>query len=389
MNKEFYISLISKKLSNELNTAELKDLNAWISRDSDNSALLDQFKSTWELSAGYKQTTAFDPESAFASFAEKYQIPTSDNPLSYIPNSDAGKKVSNIPARIISGALLIALLLTSIYLIRTSGIIGDKASSNPMLSPNATANLNMDPLSIGLSDNSTVTLSPNSYYLTPENKDVKFTSLNLDGEGPKGSDSNSDSSVSFADIDTDATQDAFFIENFIGQGYFDIHASNGDKAMKIGIQDGTYVIAEDASFNLQNYEDDNFNVIDVQTGDLTFISGAQVVRVDEGKRLIYNEKSKEYKIVGLPKINPFQWHKGVLVFDNTPLVEAFVMIERFYGVDIDITDDSKLDSTSFTATHYKSSSLNACLELIQEIKPMDIQRVGQRDIEVSNVGVVK
>ena len=43
VNKDLYISLITKKLSSELNTAELKDLNSWLNNSKDNAIVLPGF----------------------------------------------------------------------------------------------------------------------------------------------------------------------------------------------------------------------------------------------------------------------------------------------------------------------------------------------------------
>ena len=75
MNKDYYISTIAKKLSNELNAAELKDLSVWLSAEKSNAASLDSFKKTWDLTQDYKANEAFDVDSAFETFSAKYDIP--------------------------------------------------------------------------------------------------------------------------------------------------------------------------------------------------------------------------------------------------------------------------------------------------------------------------
>jgi len=157
------------------------------------------------------------------------------------------------------------------------------------------------------------------------------------------------------------------------------------KAAKIEIEDNRYIETENATFNLQNYEEDDFSVIDVQTGSVKFVAGENILNVTEGQRLIYNEKSGTYKTVKLPELNPFQWHKGVLVFDNTPLDVAFTNIERFFGVNINVADNSSFDNKNFTATLYKASNLNDCLELLSESVDMKIERLNERDIQITEI----
>ncbi len=151
------------------------------------------------------------------------------------------------------------------------------------------------------------------------------------------------------------------------------------------IENGRYIETENSTFNLQNYNEDEFTVIDVQTGSLTFITDDNILTVKEGQRLVYNEKTGTYQTVKLPNINPFQWHKGTIVFDNTELEGVFAQIERFFGVNIEVTDGSSLENHNFTATFYKSSNLNDCLELLSGSIEMDIERVSERDIHISNI----
>ncbi len=356
MNKEFYISLISKKLSNELNSAELKDLSHWLAKDSDNSVLLDQFKSAWDTTARYKENVSFNADTAFAAFADKYEIPQSDSTVDRVGHKSSVSK--NTSRWIFLGLLLTFILFISAYFLGLN-----KSTTSHDRPANLVLNSTMDSETFGISDNSSVTLSPNSNFVP---KDVN-TSL---------TDNKSDNSL----ISYNKS-----VNNFTGQGFFDLN--NPDQsAVEIGLDNDNYIVSEDALFNVQNFEDDNFSIVDVQTGQVTFVAGDETITVNEGERLIYNEKTEKYNLVDLPKVSPFKWVKGILEFDNTPLAEAFVMIERFYGVDIDIVDHSSTDSINFTATHYKSSSLDACMELVQGIAPMDVVRTSQRKIEISNIG---
>jgi hypothetical protein len=241
---------------------------------------------------------------------------------------------------------------------------------------NNVVNAEMHAQTFALNDAINVTVAPNSNFdkgvYTIKRKDSP-SSVNLSHNNLSQDNAGGDSSSEYS------------VENFYGQGYFDVNVPDGMSSAKIEIEDDRYIETENSTFNLQNYQEDDFSVIDVQTGSIKFVAGENVLNIKEGQRLIYNEKTGNYKTVELPELNPFQWHKGVLVFDNTPLDQAFNMIERFYGVNINVKDDSSLDNHNFTATYYKSSNLNDCLELLSESIDMKIERVGDREVEISNV----
>ncbi len=421
MNKDFYISLIAKKLSNELNAAELKDLSTWLSGDKANSLSLNQFKQTWDLTKDYKSSFSFDAGTAFQSFASKYEIPTTTSKTNIEPKSKVGVK---------RYVLIFALMML------TSAFVGSLIFNNYFKNSNSNsvANNEMHAQTFALNDAVNVTVAPNSRFekgvYTIQRKDNNpgnkgnstydpnrqsniVGTTNIATSENKGSsnynddtinnrssnNSGSSAYITKGGANTNGASNAnsasgaannnnnndYAVENFYGQGYFDVNVPSGMKAAKIEIEDDRYVETENATFNLQNYEQDDFSVIDVQTGSVKFVAGENILNVSEGQRLIYNEKTGNYKTVKLPELNPFQWHKGILKFDNTPLAEAFNMIERFYGVNIEVNDVSTLENHNVTATHYKSSNLNECLELLSETIDMKIERVNERDIQVSNI----
>ena len=112
-------------------------------------------------------------------------------------------------------------------------------------------------------------------------------------------------------------------------------------------------------------------------------SSAYIIKA--GERAIYDEASNILRAGNMPGSNPFKWHKGILVFDNTSLTDVFEMIEKYYGVDIELTDDSSLDGINFTATMSMSNNLNDCLDLLHQSIDMTIRRKGLRTIEISDV----
>lgn len=387
MNKDFYISSIAKKLSNELNAAELKDLSVWLSADKANSASLDSFKKTWDLTQDYRANEVFDVDSAFESFSAKYDIPHIKESSNIKPKSR--NRMKSLPI------LLVGLFLISLSIVGTT--LYDKYINNSNDNV-AIANNEMFAQSYVVNDAVSVTMSPNSNfakgdYIISSKKTNSDLSDNTNTSGNNSFDSldsnvaqNNSSTATFNnETDFNSPNENFSVENFYGQGYFDVHVPTGTEAAKILIENGRFITTENSTFNLQNYKEDDFTVIDVQTGSLTFITDDNVLTVREGQRLVFNEKTATYKTVKLPNINPFQWHKGTIVFDNTDLEDAFSMIERFYGVNISIIDDSSLENHNYTATFYKSSNLNDCLELLSESIGMDIERISERDIHISNI----
>jgi len=363
MNKELYISLISRQLSSELNTSQLQNLNSWLSKSKDNANLLDEFKQTWDATSSYKQSLAIDVDSSFASFADKFNIPTTQTPI-------AKEKPSNFKRN-----LLLALLL---LLLLSMGAIYNSITSNTIFNNKQKALLTY------ADSNTEITLSPNSTYNIGASNKISLTTADEFNSILNSStlDSDSDSFIGHNLNFIESSSKYFSAEDFVGQGYVDL---NNDKFKFIGLENGRSVAAKNASFNIQNYKDDNMTVLDVQSGKVLFNSNGKSFVVNEGERAIFDKTSGKLLKAENPSVNPFKWHKGILVFNATPLDEAFLMLGRFYGVDIEVDQASDLDNKNFTATFPISSDLNDCLELINTSFKMDIERINTRTIKISNI----
>ena len=376
MNKDFYISLIARKLSKELNASQLKDLSSWLMTSKDNAVLMDDFKSVWNLTGNYQQGVAVNVDNAFQNFTRKYDIPKADPS---VLEAFAKKKIRFS----IKVPVLILILFAIAALVYFSGVFEEKKITNE----------NMHLLTVQLDEFSDLTLAPNAAYLSgsAENLDDKqksdyekfFTVV----ENNKNEERLEEGGELYKPISSlfEPKEKNFMIEDFEGQGFFELKSINENQAF-LGLGDGVSLGTRDASFNILNYKEDQEITIDVQSGTLVLYDGHNnAYIISEGSRAVFDKSSKNLRKANRPQLNPFKWHKGILVFDNTPLQEVFQMIERFYGVDVEVVDGSSMDDINFTATLSMSNNLNDCLELLHESIEMTIRRKGLRNIEVSKI----
>lgn len=288
VNKDLYISLITKKLSNELNAAELKDLNSWLSKGKDNANLVKEFKNVWNATSQYKQTIAFDADSAFKSFTTKYDVPTLSAPTS-------GGKIN----KYLLAALLLALLVI------TALFIGNMTNST-------VTNSNMHAMTLDLNESSSVVLSPESKLKTFEigkrTTDLEGSIINLS---------------SLTTLKSGALKENRLAENLSGQAYFNVKNLYSNMPYTIDLKGSGIMAMHDVSFNVQNYIDEKQVVIDIESGTIVFESNEQLFTASKGERLTIDRSSGEVIKSALPKLSPFNWHKGILVFDNTPLDQVF------------------------------------------------------------------
>ena len=375
MNKDFYITLIARKLSDELSAAQLKDLSSWLMTHKDNAALMTEFKSVWQMTGNYKQSTAINVDTAFDSFTRKFDIPKAEP--SVLETFARKKLILSIRYPLL---ILFALCLAAILYF--SGVFATKSVSND----------NMHAMTVQLDNYSSLTLAPKSSYIPGKSSDLAgnqrehYEQLFTTVENQK-SKRQIDSESQYNPVATlfEPEDKNYMIEAFEGQGFFELKSINENQAF-LGLDKGVSLGTLDAAFNLQNYEDENAIIIDVKSGTVVLYDGrSSAYIIKAGERAIYDEASNILRAGNMPGSNPFKWHKGILVFDNTSLTDVFEMIEKYYGVDIELTDDSSLDGINFTATMSMSNNLNDCLDLLHQSIDMTIRRKGLRTIEISDV----
>lgn len=322
MGKEHYITLITKQLNSELSTTELKELNLWLSASSGNTNVASDFKEIWNSVSSYKSSTSFDVDKAYNDFIAKYDIHS-----------------TNVDTKTISGGISLIRLffagLTALALIFGGLKLTDKI--NTTVSSDALASR-----TISLTANSTATLAPN-------------TSLQYDRED-------------------------FTINNLAGQVYLDLEDQN--KSLSIGFDNAT-VDASGAILNIQNYKEDNKIVADVEKGSVSFNVNNERLELTAGKQLTLINGSDTPTIKNSNQ-SAFAWKKGMISFDNTPLDEVFTSLEKFYGVEIEVVDDSQTNG-HFTAVNFKPASLDECLEMLVASIHMEIERKDMTHIEVRNI----
>jgi len=330
VGKDYYISLITKQLQNELNTSELKELNSWLSESSTNSELVTDFKSIWSTVSSYKASASFDADLAYTNFLKKYKINFDrvEVPANKTGNSD-GLPISRI----------FLAALTTLAL-----IIGGYTLSKKLA--NSVSNDTLIAMELPLSAVSSATVAPS-------------TSLSFD-------------------------KNKFKLSQLDGQVYLNLDEPKGNQVLRLQFPDIS-ANANNASFNLQRFSDDKAFVADVSAGSVLFQIANKKYNLQEGNRLTYNEDTKEVLLTEADN-SAFQWKKGILSFDDTPLTEVFDKIEKFYGVNITVEKGADLDA-HFTAANLKAPTLDECLEILQSSIEMTIKREGIRDFFISDIRI--
>ncbi len=131
------------------------------------------------------------------------------------------------------------------------------------------------------------------------------------------------------------------------------------------------------SFNYKAFQEDKNIEVVLEEGKIALSlntnSGVKETILNPGDRAVI-EKSSGQSTISNQKINKYiAWHTGKLVFENTPMSEVALMLERWYGVDV-VIEDSGILNYRFTTT-FENESLFQVIELLGLSSPIRITYV--------------
>lgn len=178
------------------------------------------------------------------------------------------------------------------------------------------------------------------------------------------------------------------VVELIGQAFFDVK-SDRNRPFYIHTENAIVEVTGTA-FDVRSYEEDDDITVVVREGTV------ELSRPDEpANRIIVNEGYKGTVSVANGHLsvemfdNPevyFGWMDGRLIFENTPIVDVFKHLERWYDVTVQYdSSDEKLVNQKFTAD-LKTRSIREVLEVIQMSMKVEFEIDGD-DVFVINKNV--
>jgi len=123
-------------------------------------------------------------------------------------------------------------------------------------------------------------------------------------------------------------------------------------------------------------EDEALEVVlkDGQVSLLSEKSGVEnSIRMNPGERAVFMKESGKLE-VKKEKIDKYiAWQQGKLVFDETPMTEVAGMLERWYGIEVEVKDP-EVRKYRFNTT-FENNPLHQVLELLALSSPIDIRYI--------------
>lgn len=148
-----------------------------------------------------------------------------------------------------------------------------------------------------------------------------------------------------------------------GEAYFNIERDE-NRPFNIKIRDYEVKVLG-TSFNIAAYPDEEEFTVSVESGTVQVSlkdEKIEPVVLTKDQKLVYSPISGKMKIIETNMEDELSWRNGILRFDATPMSKVEKMLERWYGVDIEI-QDSSIYSKTLSGVH-QNENLKSVIEAL-------------------------
>lgn len=140
----------------------------------------------------------------------------------------------------------------------------------------------------------------------------------------------------------------------IGEAFFKV-AKNKDKQFIISTPNRSQIKVYGTSFNVEAYEKDHYITTTLVEGSLGFIyhdksNIPKQIKIRPKQKLILNTEKAELKLYSTNCITETAWKDGMLIFHNTPILEAFYLISKRFNVEFVFKNEKHFQNYSFTGS---------------------------------------
>jgi len=163
--------------------------------------------------------------------------------------------------------------------------------------------------------------------------------------------------------------------DLIGEAFFDITKNPKQPFIVKSANVGVKVYG--TRFNYKAYQEDKNIEVILEEGSVGLTVNEE--RMYKKTRLIPGDHAVIAKVNNAVDIKNenidkyIAWHTGKLVFENTPMREVALMLERWYGIEV-IVQNAEIMDYSFTTT-FDNESLFEVIELIELSSPIRIKYI--------------
>ena len=164
---------------------------------------------------------------------------------------------------------------------------------------------------------------------------------------------NSESSLRFPEIFKGPYREVYLQ----GEAFFEV-AENPEQPFLIH-SSGFVTEVKGTSFNIRAYTNESQKIAVVTGLVEVYVPGGESTPVYPQQMAILNQVENSFEITSFDPVKEFGWRENVLHFDNEKLSTVFKQLERWYGVKMNVSDESILKE--IYQGEYKDESLHNVL----------------------------
>jgi len=333
MNQDHYISLIYKKLKEEISPPEEQELANWAQQEDANADFKQQIEENWQASQDILPSITIDTKKDFAGFKERMKA----------EKKRAVKKE----------AVIRPINKTRRFLLRAAAITLPLAAALWMFLPSQEAAIQLAQTKIGatkvitLEDGTIITLNEKSSLSYPPTFGEQQRIVSLDGE-------------------------AFFEVVHDPSRPFEVQMERS-KVKVLG-----------TTFNIRNRANENIITVNVQEGKVQFSN----TETRKGVILTKNEKGKLDKTnnqlseTTVNNKNASAWKTKTLTYKNTPLKAVVADLEQVFKTKITISKEA-MQNCQISARFTKATP-ETVLDYVSELYQMEVERVEGNRFKLNN-----
>jgi ferric-dicitrate binding protein FerR (iron transport regulator) len=109
-------------------------------------------------------------------------------------------------------------------------------------------------------------------------------------------------------------------------------------------------------FNVRAYEESGESVVSVRSGIVNVAAENKTLTLTKGESAYFNKQNRALVKSFTKDVNTIAWKTKQIIFENTPLDEAFNTIAGVYKVDVEVEDSSLLKNKIINANFDKQSA---------------------------------
>ncbi len=319
MEKQDYISLIAKSLTNEVNLKESETLETMRSSDQEFSSTYDDLQEIWEAAGDYTPNVAFDSATAYDKFAAKYEIPTD-----YTKSSNSNFK------RILLATVIAVLLFSSSLFVYLNYATTDSVTNSSAKVETITHNNEEISLSPGASidfneDGSVSDVQGNVFFDKNKKIEYKLNGETLVSEGA-----------------------SFNISKEINANELRVDVKEG--SVKVVGQDGNEEIITSNQSMVYNLNNGTLNTFDATSSNNYLLWASNKLSFNKTSiNSVFEEMETFFGVaINVSGNVPSDCHFTAPIINNASLATVFELLDTSFDFSITQTGDGEFEVSSVT-----------------------------------------